>query len=220
MLRLYDAIESDRNHHTGAETCVLLALDEGDDALVAAMITIVEQEAAAHGGERLGDDLVDHWLEKRNDVAALESLISRGIVVDTMEVTGRWADLAGLYDAVTDAIGSVDGTLAVSAHQSHSYLDGGCLYFTFAGRPGDNTPENRTAYHRAVWDAGVRASLARGASLSHHHGVGLGRGRFVAEALGGAFDVLVALKGSLDPNGILNPGKLGLPSPFGVTPTP
>ena len=36
---------------------------------------------------------VDHWLEHRNDVAALEALISRGYVVDTMEVAGRWRDL-------------------------------------------------------------------------------------------------------------------------------
>ena len=220
VLRLYDAVESDRNYGTGSDTCVLLALDEGDDALVATTITIVEQEAAAHNGERLGDELVDHWLEKRNDVAALESLITRGIVVDTMEVTGRWADLPGIYSAVIEAIGSVPGTLAVSAHQSHSYLDGGCLYFTFAGRPDDNTPATRTDYHRAVWDAGVAASLGRGASLSHHHGIGLGRGRFVRGALGDAFDVLVALKTALDPYGILNPGKLGLPSPFGTTPTP
>lgn len=54
-----------------------------------------------------------------------------------------------------------------------------------------------------------------GGGLSHHHGVGLNRNRFVAEALGPAVEVLRAAKAALDPNGILNPGKLGLPSPFG-----
>ena len=57
--------------------------------------------------------------------------------------------------------------------------------------------------------------LAAGGALSHHHGVGLNRARFVREALGEAFDVLAAVKAALDPNGILNPGKLALPDPFG-----
>ena len=155
-------------------------------------------------------NLVRRWLH-RNDVAALQELISGGLVVDTMEISAPWAALPAIYDATLAAIGGVSGTLSVSAHQSHSYVDGGCLYFTFAGKV---DLEERTAYHQAVWDAGVRAVLANGGSLSHHHGVGLHRGPYVRDALGGAFDVVVALKNGLDPNGIRNPGKLGLPDPF------
>ena len=99
-----------------------------------------------------------------------------------------------------------------SAHLSHSYSDGACLYFTFAGQ---TEPDEREAYYRAAWDAGTQAVLSAGGSLSHHHGVGLNRARFVREALGEAFDVLAAVKATLDPHGILNPGKLGLPDPFG-----
>ncbi len=130
-----------------------------------------------------------------------------------MEVTGPWGALGDLYEAAVAAIGSVEGTLAASAHQSHAYSDGACLYFTFAGKVGTDTAA-KEAYYRSVWDAGTRAVLARGGSLSHHHGVGVNRARFVREALGPAFGVLAAAKAALDPHGILNPGKLGLPTPF------
>lgn len=59
---------------------------------------------------------------------------------------------------------------------------------------------------------------SHGAAISHHHGIGLNRSRYLPFALGSAYPVLVALKHALDPAGILNPGKLGLPSSFGEVP--
>jgi alkyldihydroxyacetonephosphate synthase len=209
VLRLYDATEADRTYHTG-DRALLLVLDEGDHTIVDMTMELVAETCTDAHPEDVGH--VAHWLDRRNDVAALEALISRGYVVDTMEVVGRWRDLPTIYRATVDALTSVEGTLAASAHQSHSYPDGGCLYFTFAAQV---PPEDRDRYYRSAWDAGTRAVLASGGALSHHHGVGLNRSRFVAEALGPAVDVLAAAKAALDPNGILNPGKLGLASPFG-----
>jgi alkyldihydroxyacetonephosphate synthase len=156
-------------------------------------------------------------MDHRNDISALESLVSRGYVVDTMEVSAPWSRLEEVYERTTAAMRAVEHTLVASAHQSHSYPDGACLYFTFAGQP---PPDQRDEFYAAVWDAGTRAALTAGAALSHHHGVGLNRARFVRDALGESFAVLASVKRALDPNGILNPGKLGLPSPFGNIPWP
>jgi alkyldihydroxyacetonephosphate synthase len=212
-LRLYDATEAARTYHTPEGQHLLLAYDEGDMAIVETTLRVVDEVCAhLHADDTVDDGLVDQWMAKRNDVAALEALISRGYVVDTMEVAGRWRDLPSIYTATCAALLAVPGTIAASAHQSHSYPDGACLYFTFAGHV---DPDQRTPFHSALWDAGQRAALGAGAALSHHHGVGLARSRYVVEALGPAFEVLTAVKTGLDPNGILNPGKLGLPSPWG-----
>lgn len=215
VLRLYDEVESNRNYHTGGpdddgSLNVVVALDEGDEPIVEGSWAVVEAECA--GAERLSDDLVEHWLGKRNDVSQLEVLISGGLVVDTMEISAPWGRLDAIYAQAIAAISAIDGVLAVSAHQSHSYTDGACLYFTFAGKP---EADAKDSFYRSVWDAGTRAVLAAGGSLSHHHGVGLNRSRYMAEALGGGLDALQAIKTSLDPKGILNPGKLGFVDLFG-----
>lgn len=227
VLRLYDATESARSFDQ-PDRHVLIVLDEADPAFVAPTLAVVDAECA--GADPLDDALVERWLGHRNDVSALAPLWRSGVVVDTVEVAARWSALPGLYDAVLAALADVEGTLVASSHQSHAYTDGACLYFTFAGRPPAGSPAAgadpaardawTSAYYRAAWDAVTAATLAAGGALSHHHGIGINRGRFLADGLGPAFDVLAAVKDALDPRGILNPGKLGLSSPFGEVPWP
>jgi len=218
VLRLYDPAEAARSHGGDGDRAVLLVLDEGDELLVQATMAVVDAECGeTGGGDRGGDELVDGWLAHRNDTSALQALTQRGFVVDTMEIAGPWSRLGELYAAVPAAILAVPHARVATCHLSHSYSDGACLYFTFAATP---PPDEVESTYVALWDAGQRAVLAHGGNLSHHHGVGLNRARFAPEALGSAFSVLTAVKAVLDPRGILNPGKLGLPSPFGPPPWP
>ena len=202
VLRLYDETESRRIFDV--DQCALVVLDEGDELLVTATMRIVELECARAAS--LDDGIVGRWLEHRNDVGALAPLWEHGIVVDTIEVAGPWVTLEPMRQRVTSALRDLPDMTVASVHQSHAYLDGACLYFTFAGRPASDP----TAFYRAAWDVATDAVLGSGGALSHHHGVGRNRARFVETALGSAYPLLTALKAQLDPLGLMNPGALGL----------
>jgi len=215
VLRLYDAQESARGRGGDGTRCTLLVLDEGDAAIVDATMAVVADSCSA--GEPASDQLVADWFAHRNDTSALQALTRKGLVVDTMEIAAPWSRLDAVVDATQAAVLAAPHARVASCHVSHSYPDGACVYFTFAANP---PPDEVECTYIALWDAGQRAVLANGGNLSHHHGIGLNRARFAAEALGAAHGVLVVLKRALDPAGILNPGKLGLPSPFGPPPWP
>ncbi len=234
VLRLYDATESARAFGTEG-MCVLVVLDEADPGLLAATLAVVDEECGrsvdGSAGATLDVALVEQWLAHRNDVSALAPLWQAGIVVDTVEVAAPWELLSRTADQVLAALHRQPGLLSASVHQSHAYPDGGCLYFTFAGRePGDRAGSGGGAgtgdlawqeeFYRSAWDAVIDRVTKLGGAISHHHGIGLNRARFLPEALGAGFGVLSALKRALDPAGILNPGKLGFESPFGAVPWP
>jgi glycolate oxidase len=55
-----------------------------------------------------------------------------------------------------------------------------------------------------------RAALELGGTVSSEHGIGLARAEYLPEQVGShAFSVMQSIKKALDPNGILNPGKMG-----------
>ncbi len=209
VLRLYDSFESARSHGADGTTCTLLVLDAGDETLTEATMRIVDDVAHRQGASDGKAELVENWMRHRNDTSALQALTRRGFIVDTMEVSAPWSKLPEIVDKVRSALLEIPGTRAATCHLSHSYIDGACLYFTFAA---EIEPAKIDSHYVALWDAAQRAAIGAGSNLSHHHGIGINRGRFMAESLGGAFGVLKTLKSALDPGDILNPGKLGLPT--------
>ena len=171
---------------------------------VEAALTFAELESA--GARDKGEDPGWAWLKHRYAVSYRMSPVFRdGAFVDTMEVAASWERLADLYHAVRAAIGR---HAVVMAHFSHAYADGCSIYFTFAG----HAPEVHGAerLYDAIWRDGLEAATRVGATISHHHGVGLLKAPFMAAEHREAMAIFEAAKAALDPDGVLNPGKMGL----------
>lgn len=208
VVRLYDAVEAARNFPGTAPegASLLLLLSEGAASLTSAESAACAEWCGKLGGNAIGSAPVESWLEHRNEVPGFEPFLEKGIVVDTIEIAATWDRILAVYEQAVSDMKQVPGVLAASAHSSHSYLTGTNLYFTFAARPA-NRDDMEDAYHRC-WEATMRATLAHGGTIAHHHGIGRVRREWLAEELGAGIEVLRSLKRALDPLGILNPGVL------------
>jgi alkyldihydroxyacetonephosphate synthase len=179
---------------------------------VEARLTLRELERA--GAKDLGEEVGRRWYRHRYSISyKMPRLFRDGAFVDTMEVASTWERLLDLYDAVRDAISR---HAFVMAHFSHAYSEGCSIYFTFAGHGEDRRSAQRI--YDAVWRDGLAAATRVGATVSHHHGVGLLKSAYMNTEHREAMTVFRALKRSMDPDGIMNPGKLGLPRRAGCEP--
>lgn len=159
------------------------------------------------GAESIGSDTVLAWMDRRFDFSTVERrLDADGGFAETIEVAHTWSGIQPLYAALRTALEPLADE--VLAHFSHLYTQGTSMYVIVLGTAEDD--RDAIARLEQIWATVMRICLEHGAELSHHHGGGLARSAYAPESLGSAHKVLRRLKGALDPNGILNPGKLGL----------
>ena len=206
VMRLYDADDTVFNgYDVPAEACVLVVATAGLPEVAKAQAAAVKRFAG--GATDLGEEPWNKWEKHRFGLSAerLKALLEpAGAYVDTIELAAPWTVLPKLHAQVKSAIAI--GGLAL-CHFSHAYEQGCCAYFSFGGSA-DNEAESRAAYGRA-WEGAMRAALDLGATISHHHGTGQVRSRWVADEMGGWMRVWRAIKDGVDPKGTMNPRAVG-----------
>jgi alkyldihydroxyacetonephosphate synthase len=206
VLRLYDPEDTAFNGYDLPEGgCLLVVANAGLSAVAQAEADEVKNLAA--GTDDLGEAPWQRWQKHRFDLSAqrLKSFLEPpGSYLDTIELAAPWTVLQELHEKVKPAIAV--GGLAL-CHFSHAYEQGCCAYFTFGGS-GDTEQDARSAYMRA-WEGAMSIALELGATITHHHGVGRVRARWVADEMGGWMRVWRSIKESIDPQGIMNPRAVG-----------
>jgi len=105
--------------------------------------------------------------------------------------------------------------------QTRADLDASSLTATIVGHVGDGNfhclilvdPDDhaQVAEAEALHQAMARRAIGMDGTCTGEHGVGLGKRDLLMEELGSAVPVMAAIKAALDPNNILNPGKILTP---------
>lgn len=197
----------------GEKACALIAGFEGE--AIAHATKQFGAIARKLGALPLGRGMGDRWRRTRFQAPYLrDPMLDRGLGVDTLETAANWSKIGALYAATRAAIEAAilktvprDGAKGiVMCHVSHSYADGASLYFT-AIFP--RVLDGDIAQWKAIKQAASEAVVANGGTISHHHGVGEDHLPWIAQEKGAlGIEVLRAVKQTLDPAGVLNPGKL------------
>jgi alkyldihydroxyacetonephosphate synthase len=206
VMRQYDERESGRQW-SGAKACLIMIAHEGPAALVEAERSAVAAMAAEAGVASAPGDVVDRWFGHRNTVPSWDALLSRGLVVDTVEVSADWTRIGDIYDDAVASLKQIEGLIAGSAHSSHVYRSGLNLYFTFAVQT--SATDQMEPKYLEGWRRIMESTARHGGSVSHHHGIGRVRREWLTTELGDTgVSMLRRVKAALDPNGIMNPGVL------------
>lgn len=190
--------------------CSMITIYEG----TAEHVTARQREAAellrAAGGTSLGAERAAAWEHGRFNAPYLrDALLDVNAVAETLETATTWSNLTATYTAVrdrlTEALRQQGTPPVVMCHISHLYPEGASLYFTVVcGRA-----EDPVAQWRHAKRAASEAIAASGATITHHHAVGTDHRPWMTEEIGElGLELLRAAKARLDPEGVLNPGKL------------
>ncbi len=206
----------------GSAHILVLAFENADHPVEGWMARALEL-AADHGG-RFDDAKAAAARDAHREGAAgawrdafirapyfREVLTGWGIMSDTFETAITWerfpAFHAGVMQATADAIRRVTGKPGtVTCRFTHAYPDGPAPYYSFHCL---SRPDAILEQWKAIKTAASDALIELGGTITHHHAVGRDHRPWYDRQRPELFaTALKAVKRSLDPKGLLNPGVL------------
>lgn len=232
MLRLSDALETETTlrlagHENlvawaerglrlagyGSERCLLLFGVTGER--VATEFARRQAEAACrdHGGLVVGTAIGNRWRKTRFLTPYLRNTLwEAGYALDTLETAVSWSAVPALAQALKEslrqALDGVGERVLAFAHLSHVYADGASIYVTYLWRRAAD-PEETVRRWRALKGGASRVLVAHHGTISHQHGVGVDHAPYLSAEKGAVgMTMLESVRRALDPDGLLNPGKL------------
>jgi alkyldihydroxyacetonephosphate synthase len=163
------------------------------------------------GARDLGREPGERWWERRYDFYYPPLGFKLPAMYGTIETVSTFDGIEKIYHAKKAAIEDTFGPIGVQyiGHFSHWFPWGASLYDRFVLKEAPQDPAEAAALHDRIWDVAVHTSLAHGGMINEHHGVGLKLSRFMPAQYGSGWPLLEAIKHAIDPNGIMNPGKVG-----------
>jgi alkyldihydroxyacetonephosphate synthase len=190
--------------------CTVLCF-EGEPDAVAAEAKATLGLAREAGAEELDPQLGETWWERRYEFYYPPHQPILPQVWGTIDVVATYAKIEAVYDALRAAVKEpyADVDLQLRMHFSHWYAWGTMIYARFVVPDGGGGP-GAVELHDRIWADGLEAAFAAGGVMNDHHGVGLKLAPYMERQHGAALGAMRRIKAALDPDGILNPGKLGL----------
>ncbi len=212
MLEFMDARSLELLRRNGAQVpeagAMLLIEADGDDDTLPYLLNALAQAAEGEGMLALdvatdGSARDKLWAARRALSPALKSIAPGKINEDVVVPVSR---IPALVEGVQRLSAEADLPIATFGHAGNGNLHVNILYHP------DDAGENARAH--ATLPKVFELALALGGTLSGEHGIGLAKRDFMAQAFSPAtLATMRAVKQALDPDGILNPGKVLPPEP-------
>ncbi|MBW1945434.1 MAG: FAD-binding oxidoreductase [Deltaproteobacteria bacterium] len=214
-IRLYDQNSTQRLLkrvlNLDVQGAYMVVGSDGDKDFVDLEMNAIHEICTNLEGEDLGSELGEHWWKHRYDFYFPPLTYMLPQMFGTVETTTTFDCIYDIYMAKKRVIEEdfKDWGASYIAHFSHWFPWGVMVYDRFIIDKPPQDPHEALQLHTEIWGKAARTSIQHGGTLNDHHGIGFKLGWLMPEQYGTAWPVMQGIKDLLDPQGIMNPGKLG-----------